>query len=711
MTIVKLILILLFIYFSSKSLGICVHKRTHLSYEICLGIGYALNIAIFFLSVFIPMYFRLSSFCMMCFGIIYLLICLKSLYYSIKVKELFKFPKKEILAIVIGLFFTVLFFFVIDYGYAELTDSYFYSALTNSGSRAESLSIVNPYSGVSSLQTYYKYLSFYYQSSFFANILGVVPAYLVLIWPFTFMTYFFLGITALGIARISEDKKINNIISIFVITLFTVMFREPYNALRMVNCLFPLYIIKFAMDSVDDESNVKWYYVFFIAAAACTSAILYTTVAIIVCLFIAVSLKKKYNKTLLIYKLCIPIYLLGMIYVIESRRSIWLASIFIVALLIVYLLLKVKFINKLAKKAGVALLFLIPIFLVVLPLSNNNTSELSSLMTRNGKVNDIAALSNEKLCILQNVKVSNYGYDFDYNSLGNVTYFQYKNPSSLINTVFVLLTHSVFMYGGMLAFLVLGFFKRRKDICYLSFIAYLLIFVNPLLSEGLNILTMGLNWRIRLFCNAYFAILGLKELFEFIKKFNIKFLNFTINYAYIPYAVLVTCSIISYAALFKLPDYNNFDFLYKVPKDYVSVNEDINELVSGSEEEKPVVLYTIDTFALTMIDKNPNNKYKIINSKEYRDYYANTSVLNNKFLLSIYFDSNGFITFDDIASKLDTDSKNKYNLKYCNISDMLSNYNIKYIVLKKTENDDYSLIEKRYKVIYDKNNFVVLERL
>ena len=77
MIILKLLLVLLFVYFSSKSLGIFVSKKSSLSYEISLGIGYMLNIAIFLMCSFIPMYFKLSTDCLMIFGTFYSIICLR----------------------------------------------------------------------------------------------------------------------------------------------------------------------------------------------------------------------------------------------------------------------------------------------------------------------------------------------------------------------------------------------------------------------------------------------------------------------------------------------------------------------------------------------------------------------------------------------------------------------------------------------------------
>ena len=99
MIILKLLLVLLFVYFSSKSLGIFISKKSSLSYAISLGIGYMLNIAIFLLCSFIPMYFRLSSNYLMIFGSLYMILCFVSMWFAIKDKSLFKFSRKEVLAL------------------------------------------------------------------------------------------------------------------------------------------------------------------------------------------------------------------------------------------------------------------------------------------------------------------------------------------------------------------------------------------------------------------------------------------------------------------------------------------------------------------------------------------------------------------------------------------------------------------------------------
>ena len=713
MIILKLLIILLFILMSSKSMGIFFKEKGKISYEISLGLGYLANIAIFLIAIFVPLYFRLSSSIMTIFGMFYLIACLYFIYYAIKRKLLFKFSNKEIIALAVALTFTLLFALFVDFGQAEMYDSYFYNILTNSASNSKHLAIINPYNGISDLQNFYKYLSFYYQSSFFSIIFDIKPAYLVLIWPFTFMTYYLLSITALGVARISKDERINNILSIFVITFYTTFFRAPFNALHMVNIIIPIYMLKFIFDSMEDEKYIKVYYILFIAAAACSSAILYTSITAICAIFIASCFKKNYNKINTIFKLFIPTYTLGVLYIMESNRNIISLVIAILLLLLAYLLLKSKTINKICRITGMALLFIIPIVFIVAPYAKD-ILEFQGFFLGQGNISDKLVTTAKNRCLSGLATANNFNYKINYSVFSTAMKYIYQNPTSLINTLLIIITHSILMYGGLLFFLIYGFIKTRKDHIYISFVVYLLIFFNPLVSKGLALLTLDLNDRIYLYFNTFFALYGLKYFFEWLSSFNKKYFNIILKYIYIPYLCFLTLSVCSYISLLKKPEFNKFDFLYKVPNNFVKANDEVNEIVSKktsiSLKSNPIVLYTLNTLNLTMIDKNPNNKYKLIDSKEYKSYYFDINKVFDKAVLMVYFDSGGGVTFDNISSGFDRESKKMVDKKNCDIKKMLDNYNTDYIVMSKDESKIYEKLRNYYIIVYDKNDIVVLER-
>lgn len=713
MIIIKLITILIFILMSSKSIGIFVNKKIKISYEISLGIGYLANIAIFLIAIFVPLYFRLSSIYLIVFGFIYLVVCFGFIFFSIKEKLLLKFSKMEIISLIIAIIFTALFALFIDFSKAEMYDSYFYNILTNSASNSKHLAIINPYNGISDLQNFYKYLSFYYQSSFFSMIFNIKPAYLVLIWPFTFMTYYLLAITAFGIVRISKYEYVNNIISIFVITFFTTFFRAPFNALHMVNIIIPIYMLKFIFDSMEDDKYVKIYYVLFISAAACSSAILYTSITAICAIFIASCYKKKYNKINTIFKLLIPTYLLGILYIMESNRNILSVIIAILLLLIVYLLLKIKIVNKFLKMIGISLLFIIPTVFIIAPYAKEYFNYQEAFI-KQGNVTDKLVMTPKKSCLYGVVPAKKIDYKVNYNVFSTAMKYIYQNPHTLINSIMIIITHSLLMYGGLLFLLIYGFIKHRKSHIYLSFIVYILLFYNPLVSKGLALLTLDLNDRIYLYFNTFFAIYGLKYFFEWIISFDKNYINIILKYLYIPYAVLLVVSIYSYVDLLKAPNFNKTNFLYKVPKKFVESSDEVNKLVStkvnNMKKAKPTVLYTLNTLNLTMIDKNPNNKYKLIDSKEYKSYYFDINQIFDKSLLMVYFDTNGKIMFNDIEKYFKKSSKRLINIKNCDINKILSNYDNDYIVMSNKEKNSYYMIQSNYKIIYDKNDIIVLER-
>lgn len=706
MNILKLILVTLFLYFSSKSFGIFLKNNLKIKDSISLGLGYLSNIALFFVCLFPVMVFKLSSSWMMIFGSFYLIITLFFMYKSSITYELFKFSKKEIISILIAILFLILYAIFIDFGYAEMYDSYFYSILTNSASNVNHISKINPYTGIGDLQNFYKYISFYYQASFFANLLNIKPAYLVLIWAFTFMNYFMLATTAFGIVRISKHKYINNILSIFILTLYTSFFRAPFNALHMVNLIIPIYMLKFIFDSFKDDKNIKIYYILFIAAAACSSTILYVSATLILLLFIVMSLNKKTNFNL-IFKLAIPTYCLGVIYLMENfKNPLWLL-LFISILFIIYYLLKLKVINILCKIVGRVCLVLVPLTFIIIP-TKPELVEFINLFIGQGAVEDKLVTTANSYCIEDVVELKKLDLKIDNNRYGTAMKYIYENSSSKINTLLILITHSVFMYGGMLFFVIYGFFKLRDKNRYKAFWVYLILYFNPFVSKGLALLTMDLNARIYLFFNTYFSLCGLICFFKFIKHFNWNWLNKLLKYTYIPYFILLCLSLTTYIMLLKVPDWKNNSFLYKVPKNLVASSIDVDKITSIGHK-KSNVLYTTDVLNLTMIDTNPNNEYKVIDSKEYKSYYFTPEIINNKMLMNLFFETDGVYTYDYLSTKIKKISGN-INIDNCDIKSLLKEYRINYIVMKSNNKNIVNNLKDDFYVKYNKNDIIVLGR-
>ena len=708
--VLKLIIVLLFLFLSSKSLGILLNKKFKITYETSLGIGYLSNIALFFMTIFIPMYFKLSTNMMMAFGGIYLIICIFSIYYVWKEKELWKFSKKEIIALVIALIFSILYAFFIDFGYAEMYDSYFYSILSNSVTNTKHLATINPYTGVGDLQNFYKYISYYYQAGFLGNVMSIKPAYLVLIWPFTFMNYYLLSITALGVVRVTKKEYINNMLSIFVLAFYNTIFRSPFNALHLVNLIIPIYMMRYIFKCFDNKKYLYLYYIIFLAATAISSTILYTSAVVIAVIFITNSYTKKRNYET-VFKLAIPTYLLGIIYLTEANRNIFLILLLIAILFVIYYLLKLKFVNIILKYTGILLTVLLPTLFILAPRIDN-LSNYTALFMRQGVVADKMATYSDNLCIEGNIIVDALNTSDATSKFSTAMQYIYNDSSSLINRLFIYSSYSVFLYGGMLFYFIYGFLKLKKDPRYKGFLIYLLLFFNPLVYKGVAILTLNLNNRIYLFMNTYFALLGLRELFNFlssIKKEPYKnYLKYILKYAYIFHAILLCGSIITYIGLLKQPNWKENNFLYKVPNDLVETSNDLDNIFKPTKK-KPNVLYAIDTFNLTMIAKDPNTKYNIIDSKEYMSYYFNPLIINNKMLMSLYFNSNGDVTYNNIKDNI-KEKEGDIIENNCEITNMLESYKTKYIVISDENKDVPKLLETKYKSIYNKNHVIVLQR-
>lgn len=704
---IKLIIITFLLYFISKSYAIILEEKTTIKKEIALGLGYILNIVTFSICTFIPMYFKMSSFWLNIFGILYLIISIISIIYSIKNKKLFKFSKKEIIALIITFGFSICYALFLDFGSSEMFDTYFYSVLTNSASNAEKLATINPYNGIGDLQNFYKYIAYYYQSSFFANIFFIKPAHLVLIWPFMFMNYFFISITALGLVRISKKEYINNILSAFLLTFYTTFFRAPSNAVHLVNIIIPIYMIYFALKSFKDSKNLFIYYLIFIGAAACSSAILYTSATFILVLFILNCIKKDGNIKN-VFLLSIPTYLLAVQYMIEQSRSLLTFLISLLILVLIYFLLNIKLVRYIVKYIGILFIVAIPALFIYASYSKN-ISSYTDLFRKQGTVSDKnVTTSSGNICITDYLEVKDVNINKDYNRFSSAMKYIYENSHSKINTMLILITHSVLLYGGLLFLFLYYLIKDRKNPIFLAFVIYVILFFNPFVTKGLSVLTLGLNARIYLFFNTFFALNGMSRFFDYVESFDNKNINRLLKIAYIPYILLLCMSIMSYLLILKKPDYKNINFLYKVPNNLVLANSDINKLIKKNKI-KPNVLYLTDTFNLSMIDNNPNNKYKVIDSKEYKSYYFTPNIVNNKMLINLYFESNGEEGIDYLKENL-VSKTGEINYDKCEILSMLKDYNIKYIVMDKKNIKSYDGISRDYSIKYNKNNVVLLER-
>lgn len=700
MIVFKLIIITLFIYFSSKSFGTFIIKKFNLPKELSFCLGYFFNLTIYFLLTFMVMLLNLSSSYLMIVSLLYIILCIYFIYYAIREKELFKFSKKEIFAICIAFCFSLLFAFFVDFGFIEMYDSYFYSVFTNSATNADSISIINPYTGYPNMQNYYKYISVYYQASFFAKIFGITPAYLVLIWPFTFINYLILSSTSLSFVRIAKKSYFNNILTIFLLTFFTSFFRAPFNSLYMINIVFPLYLIYFAFYSFKEKNNIFIYYMLFIAATACSSVIFYVSAILVYILFIVNCINKKAD-FLTVFKLAIPTYLLGVLYVFSGTKNILIIVVSLIILVLVYFFIKTKISKKIIKICGLILMIAIPIMFVLFPKASF-ANNIINIFTTNKKIwfDDIGLQ-----CINGNIN-TNLDFKVDMNILSTSMNYIYEGNNSFISSLLIILTHSIVMYGGLLFFLIYGFIKFRKSNYYLAFIIYLVTFYNPLVSMGLSNFIFEFNDRIYLFFNTFFAMIGLKCFFDHISITKYDFLNKIMPKLWILYLLFLPLSIISYIDGLKPIDWKNYNFLYKVPNSLVLASTDVNKILNNNSVKN--VLYLPEAFNLTLIDENPNNKHKIIDSREFKTFYFDTSILNNKMLLNIYFESNGKI---DIYEFVRNNKSDVVNLDNCDIIKLLEYYKVDYIVLGNKNKESFNKISDKYKIIYDKNNVIVGERI
>lgn len=718
MTVAKLMLITIFLYFSSKSFSCFLKNKINLNHEIGLGLGYFCNLALFFVLNFLVMLFKLPSIFLMIAGVIYLIISFIFIILSIKEKTLFKFSKKEIIALIISVIFILCFALCIDFGHIETYDSYYYALLSNSSVNADSVSVMDPYTGLSNMDNFYKYISYYHQAGFLGKIINLSTPSLALIWSFSFMNFFFIAISALGVSRISKKEYVNNIITVFVFTTILSIIRAPYNGLHLVTLISCFYLIKYAYEVLDNKKySLLLSLIISIGCISITSTSLFVTLPVVYLILVANSILKKRDDFKDIFVLAIPTILLGFLYIYESTNNLGIMIASICLIIGIYILLHAKIINKIVSFIGKVLVFLIPIILFAVPyiMAPDN---FSKNFTKRDELSAEESLpetsTSNPLCIINGsyeVEVDNYFEEEDHSTSMN---YIYSRKTSTISTILIYFTHSLLKYGGMLFLFVYGIFKLRKDPIYLGYLVYLLTFFNPFITSGLELITVNLNERINLFFNMFFAVYGLKYFFvfieEIIEKHNLnKLWDKAKNKIWIVLAILFAASIIAFVSLFKNPDWNKYDSITKVPKEFIEASTVINDEFAELKS-RPRVFYTASAFNITMIDNDPNDHIKVINSKEYMNFYTNQNYITDKILINIYFETEGLANLEDIVDLDNELAKTAFNIDSCDIKSLLSSYGVNYIVTKQPNNNTFKkYLKNNFKIIYENSEVIFIK--
>ena len=511
MTILKILLLIVFMCFSSKALGLYVFDKIKKDREEKTAIGFLANLTLFFICELPVMFFKLSSRYLNIFGLVYLTIIGIIMLKYIKNKKIIKITKKEIIALIVAFAFMLLYMICIHFGYMETYDSYFYSVFTNSAQNAEHISTIDPYTGQSNLQNYYKYMSYYYQASFLANIVGLQEGYLVLIWVMTFMNYFFISMTAITLVRIARNKNLNNILTAFFLTFVLSIFRAPFNALHLVTIVLSIYCFTYMFDLFKEEkTSLHLLLICIIAGISITSTMMFIMLFFICSFYIVVCILKRKDLLNSVLYVGTPVLIILFLYIYESLDNIYVIAIMLFVLTILYLLFQNKKIIDIIAKLGYPMMIIIPIILILLgtPLYDNilakllikkdNIDSSMQIIPENAENPDEHLEDGEKLIL-------NYTVDKEIHS-SSMKYI-YENKSNVLSTILILITHSSILYGGMIFLLVYGIKNLRKKPEFLLLVVYIIILYNPLVRKGLSALTLGLESRIYLFFNTIFGIL------------------------------------------------------------------------------------------------------------------------------------------------------------------------------------------------------------
>lgn len=705
--VIKMLLLTIFIFFSSKAFGIyaCDKFKWDKKFSFCLG--YLFSFAMFFITEFSVMFYKLSTKWLILFGFFYIILCFIMLIYSIKNKELLKFNKSEIYSLLLSLIFLLGYTYFVDFGYIDTHDSYFYSVLTNSAASSKGISISDPYTGLSNIANFYKYMSYYYQSSFYAKLLSIKPASLVLIWCYSFLNLYFISSTALSIVQISKNKNINKILSTFFLTIVLSFIKVPFNAVHLMTMVLPVWYFFLAYETIINKKNYLPAIILIGIASISLSSTSLFIILPITYLFFIFNCYFYRERFITIYVMCIPALFLALLYIFEATNSLIIfgAGIFLITL--VLLLLKLKKIDFLIMKLGKIFLILVPLFLVVLPNVNEIKNEVVvKLFTQkdelpSNEIND--NISSE--VIINEIAIEDFSnieslIDFEDNKHSTAMHYVYNKPTSKINTLLIAITHSIFKYGGILFLAIYGTFKKRNEAFFL-FITYVITFWNPFIIEGLSMLTLGLQGRISLAINIIFALIGIAYFFEMLEKsltgkLKMIFTHFLKIFAPC-YLMLMIFSLFSYTFLFKNTE-KNYDVLTKIPEGFNIVEEKLNKHINNFDY-KPRVFFTASVFNVTMIDNNPDSKIKVINSKEYMNYFTNNTI-TTKIIINAFFENPTL--YESIT-----------NLANCDIMKLIREYGIDIIVMKNVlgQNLEFdNIIQNNFKIIFKSNEALIIER-
>lgn len=711
LTVIKLIILTIFMVLSSKSIGELILEKLNKKTEETLGIGFLANLSLFWIIEFFVMFFKLSSLYLNIFGGIYLAISIFIIGRNIIKYKKITFTKKEIIAIIIAIVLMVLYCFFVHFGYIETYDSYFYSVLTNSASNASNVSVIDPYTGQENLQNYYKYISYYYQATFLGNILGIENTYVVLAWVMTFMNYLFIAITGLTVVRITKNKYINNILSAFLFTFLTSIFRAPFNALHLVTMIIPVYCFKYMFDLFDrDKSSLPLLIIAVISTITISSTSLFVIFSFIYVFFVVASILKRKDMYRYLLLAITPVIILAFAYIYESLDSYLPMALMMFVLTCLYLVCTNEKILKSLFMLGK--LSVIAVFILLVIIGNTGlTSKMKRSFIKSDSVDEgnlIVLEENDEIDkITYEDKDLKLDYEFDGERHSSSMQYIYADNQSSISKIFILITHSTILYGGMLSLFIYGILKKEKRPESIAFYIYLIVFYNPLVKKGLSEIALNLEARIYLFFNTIFALYGIKYLTEYLdsKMESKKWYEIIKKYGSYVYAILVGISITAYILNFNLIDANRYNLIYKVPKTVINANEFLEQYIEEENKEGNArVFYTANTFNMSMIDKKVNEKIKIINSKEFMGYFENSEeVITDKLVISAFFDT-------EAQAKIRNEKNEESYIDESRVRELIKYFNIQYMAIKKPQSNSFKkYIEENYQTIYCNDDIQILK--
>ena len=518
-----------------------------------------------------------------------------------------------------------------------LSDFNFYIPLVGSNNHGGVINSIDPWSGIESNLSWMYHFQSYYLLLSSISFLFKINELLLMLWLPSSLFFIFLPFITFDMIHYFGSEihvKYNYIVYfiVFFLTQLDLFFIEfPYygNNFRGYVFLYILMVINAYLESYD--LKLRWCVILLIFSHfAFQSTALFMTIIILLGLIIYDNWKYKSSHLVFSLYLTIPIFLYGF-EIIFMTSQILAFSLLFIYVLVLWGLKKlmgsnINIVSFLIR--GGALLFTVIVYAVSIFMSINNDGLFHQFLEFCKSVLSYFSVSNHRMMI---------------------DYFQ------------------VILLGLLIFGFVFNLFRKRKDISFIEFLPVLTIalFVNPFVYLFVKTYLTGIVYErtLLLIYSMITVIISLKYLMDFFKTKKMIF-----------YTILILSAILFGInmkqdrldeKIFSSADSEQYDFIYKLPKDLVDVTNFLESYVDSYYEGE----YTPSILSSDLRIRLLYNKNLLLYSvREYRHSTTLDEANHNYWLTYLY--------------KLITESGSSYFIQadLSHIADIFRSYPIEYIM-------------------------------